>query len=92
MSDDVPGFEWDDAKSQYNAFDRGFDFGYASRIWEGDVLERVDHRRDYGEIRIQALGTIEGRHFVVVFTWRGHTRRIISARYVHDDEVLKWGA
>jgi uncharacterized protein len=58
---------------------RGFDFEYAARIFEGTVLERED-RRDYDERRIVSVGQIEGDVFVVVYTWRGNRRRIISAR------------
>jgi uncharacterized DUF497 family protein len=73
-------FEWDDRKSQANLFRRGFGFDFAARIFEGDVIERVDDRRDYGEERIVALGCVDGEWLVVVYTWRGEARRIISAR------------
>jgi uncharacterized DUF497 family protein len=46
---------------------------------EGTVLEREDRRRDYGEPRIVCVGQIEGEVFVVVYTWRGNRRCIISA-------------
>jgi uncharacterized DUF497 family protein len=61
-------FEWDDAKGHNCLEKRGFDFAFASRLWERRVIERQDNRHDYGEIRIQALGTIETQYFVVVFT------------------------
>ena len=73
-------FEWDEAKSCKNLRDRGFDFAFAARIFEQDVLEHEDARQDYGEQRIIALGEIEGEVFVVVYTWREPCRRIISAR------------
>jgi uncharacterized DUF497 family protein len=73
-------FEWDEAKSRKNLRERGFDFTFAARIFEQDVLEQEDTRQDYGEQRIIALGEIEGEVFVVVYTWRGPCRRIISAR------------
>jgi uncharacterized DUF497 family protein len=84
------GFEWDNAKSQECLETRGFDFAFASRLWEQHVVERGDNRRDYGEVRIQALGRIEDQYFVVVFTWRGTIRRIISARRAQQKEVRKW--
>ena len=73
-------FEWDEAKSRKNLRERGFDFAFAARIFEQDVLEHEDTRRDYDEQRIIALGEIEGEVFVAVYTWRGPYRRIISAR------------
>jgi uncharacterized DUF497 family protein len=73
-------FEWDEAKSERNRTERGFDFEFAKRVFDGDTLERVDNRWDYGEERIVAFGKIEGEVLAVVYTWRGSVRRIISAR------------
>jgi uncharacterized protein len=73
-------FEWDEAKSERNRKERGFGFDYACRIFESPVIEEEDRRRDYGERRIVATGQVEGDIFVLVFTWRGRRRRIISAR------------
>jgi uncharacterized protein len=74
-------FEWDEAKSQGNLEKRGFDFEYAARIFEaGDRLEYEDRRRHYGERRMVAIGEVEGEILFVVYTRRGASRRIISAR------------
>jgi uncharacterized protein len=74
-------FEWDEAKSQDNLEKRGFDFEYAARIFQtGDRLEYEDQRRHYGERRMVAIGEIEGEILFLVYTWRGTSRRIISAR------------
>jgi uncharacterized DUF497 family protein len=78
-------FGWDARKSARNLRDRGFDFEFASRIFERQTLEREDRRRDYGERRIIALGQVEGIGLTVVYTDRagirdGGVRRIISAR------------
>jgi transcriptional regulator with XRE-family HTH domain len=51
-------FEWDEAKSGRNLSERGFGFDYAARIFLGPTLEKPDDRRDYGEIRIQAIGQV----------------------------------
>lgn len=90
VSDDLGKFEWDEAKSQACATSRGFDFAYTTRLWQSPVQEREDTRKDYGEIRVQALGRIDGLFFVVVYTWRGKQRHIISARRAHSKEVEKW--
>ena len=79
-------FEWDETKSQGNLERRGFDFDFATRVFDGDVLEHDDTRRNYGERRIACLGEIEGEIFAVVYTWRGSNRRIISARYANRRE------
>jgi uncharacterized protein len=73
-------FEWDDAKSRRNLTERGFDFEFAARIFEADLLEYEDRRREWGERRIAAIGEVEDEVLFVVYTWRGAHRRIISAR------------
>lgn len=77
-------FTWDERKSDDNFALRGFDFAFASRIFAGWTLERVDARREYGEVRVRALGMVEGTHLTVIYTDRvaagGRERRIISAR------------
>jgi len=76
--DDV--FEWDEAKSLRNQLQRGFDFDYASRIFQSSTFERADLRRPYGETRILSIGQVGADILTVVYTRRGVRRRIISAR------------
>jgi uncharacterized DUF497 family protein len=77
-------FEWDPRKSDDNLAARGFDFEFATLIFEGPTLEREDTRRDYGEPRVVAVGLAQGIHLTVVYTDRttaqGARRRLISAR------------
>lgn len=77
-------FSWDQQKSTRNLRDRGFDFEFATLIFEGPTLEREDTRRDYGERRMVAIGIAQGLALTVVYTDRTETgavvRRIISAR------------
>jgi uncharacterized protein len=77
-------FSWDQQKSSHNFRDRGFDFAFATLIFEGPTLEREDARRDYGERRIVAIGIAQAVALTVVYTDRTETgevvRRIISAR------------
>ncbi|HUN49521.1 MAG TPA: BrnT family toxin [Candidatus Sulfotelmatobacter sp.] len=79
-------FEWDGRKDASNFRKDGIDFEFARRIFAGTVLERASDRRDYGEARIIAVGAVEGVEIVVVFTKRGETRRLISARRAHVSE------
>lgn len=72
-------FEWDERKREENLRSRGVDFRTASGIFDGPVAEIEDRRADYGEKRFRALGGCDGEQFVVVYTWRGAKRRIISA-------------
>ena len=83
-------FEWDDTKSDQTLHERGFDFGYAALIFDGQTIETVDNRRLYGETRIRAIGQIEQDVLVVVYTDRENIRRIISARKASRKERLQW--
>ena len=77
-------YAWDAGKSERNLAERGFDFAFASLIFGGPTLERIDARQDYGEVRRVAIGLADGIHLTVVYTDRaeagGVVRRIISAR------------
>ena len=85
-------FEWDPEKELRNIAKHKVDFRTASKIWQSLVLETPDNRIDYGEIRFQALGEVDDRLMVVVFTWRGSIRRIISARKANPRENRRFEA
>lgn len=76
---------WDDAKSRANLAERGFDFAFAAAIFAEPTIDRVDGRRDYGEVRHVAVGRAAGMALTVVYTDRSSPdgsleRRVISAR------------
>jgi len=77
-------FEWDARKSDRNLRVRGFDFEFATQVFDGPTLERQDTRRDYGERRVIAIGRADGITLTLVYTDRAEAgeqvRRIISAR------------
>ena len=75
-------YEWDDRKNHANRHKHGIDFADAARIFEASVpvFEAEDRRRNYGEPRIRAIGMCAEDLLYVVYTPRGDTRRIISAR------------
>ncbi len=84
-------FEWDDAKSNACAADRGFDFNYASQVFlDPQRITTQDLRWNYGEERFRVLADIEGRTYVVIFTKRGSLTRIISARKANAREVAEY--
>ena len=84
-------FEWDLAKSNACQISRNFDFAYVISIFLDPALI-VDHDRrwDYGEERFQAIGVVDKRVFVVVFTRRSKAIRIISARKANSREVKRY--
>ena len=76
-------FEWDPAKSEANLEERGFDFEFATLVFEGPTLEVQDRRHAYGETRTAAIGRADGLEMTVIFTGDSGgsvVRRIISAR------------
>jgi uncharacterized protein len=83
-------FEWDEAKSQRTLKERGFSFEYAARIFLGPTLERRDERREYGEVRVQAIGRVADDILFVVYTDRGDTRHLISASLANRKECRLW--
>lgn len=72
-------FEWDENKREDNVQKHGVDFVRAALMFSNPLLERPDDREDYGEERWIAIGHWQDNHMVVVYTWRGENRRIISA-------------
>jgi uncharacterized DUF497 family protein len=81
-------FEWDESKSEACFQDRGFDFAYAARaFFDPGRIVQADTRHSYGEDRFQLMGAIELRLFVVAYTLRQESIRIISARKANQREV-----
>ena len=83
-------FEWDTQKYADNLEKHGVDFIEAILIFENPVLERIDSRKDYGEIRYQAVGVADDECFSIIYTWRGDNRRIISAWRLGKDGKRKY--
>lgn len=86
------GVEWDEAKRLSNLRKHKIDFIDAAKVFVNPTLERPDDRDDYGEERIICIGEFEGSYFVVVYTWRGENRRIISAWRAGRDEQETYDA
>jgi uncharacterized DUF497 family protein len=73
-------FEWDEDKRIINLAKHGIDFEGAKLIFDGVTMELVDDRVEYGEERIGTYGIANNEVLFVVYTQRGNSRRIISAR------------
>jgi hypothetical protein len=83
-------FEWDEAKAAANLLKHGVSFLTAAAIFDNEVLERIDDREDYGEVRSIGLGRVEVEVYRVVYTWRADNLvRIISAQKAgkHEREI-----
>jgi len=80
-------FEWDEEKARANLAKHRVSFLTAAEIFANEILERIDDREDYGEIRFIALGRVDTEVYRVVFTWRDEGLiRIISAQKASRDE------
>ena len=84
----VRAVEWDEDKAASNRRKHGIDFDEAIEVFYGESLIRGSDRKK--EERWLAIGETEGRVIAVVFTWRGDTLRIISARAARKNEKRKY--
>jgi uncharacterized protein len=72
-------YSWDQEKNRRNLA-LGIGFEDAARIFDGPTVEKVDDGFDYGEIRVYAVGWVNGLEVTVVYTDENdEERRIISA-------------
>lgn len=80
-------FEWDESKRAANIAKHGIDFVDAPEMFQGPMFIRLDERRNYGELRWQGLGLVQGRVVAVAYTKRDpDTIRIISLRKANSRE------
>lgn len=79
-------YEWDEGKNTANKAKHGLAFEEAAAFDWGGALVVRDSRTEYGEFRFKALGYIEDRLCVVIFTERGDGVRIISLRKANARE------
>ncbi|QGZ64884.1 BrnT family toxin [Paraburkholderia acidisoli] len=79
--------EFDANKRDWTFVERGLEFGRAAEVFLGPHHTRPDARRHYGEDRYLTIGLLDQRVVVVVWTQRGHARRIISMRKANEREI-----
>jgi uncharacterized DUF497 family protein len=83
---------FDASKSERNIALRGISFELATAFEWDSALIIEDVRRDYGESRFQALGRIEKRLYMLVFTPREGKVHVISLRKANEREVKRYEA
>ena len=81
-------FEWDEAKRVANLAGHKVDFKIAEEVFaDPNRVEFEDVRFDYGEMRMIVIGFVdEVLLLTVVYTYRGESVRIISARRATPQE------
>ncbi len=82
--------EYDPTKNQQNIKGRGLSFDLAINFDWDTAIVLEDTRKDYGEPRYSAIGFIESRLYVLVFTPRNEAIRVISLRKSNDREVKRY--
>ena len=81
---------YDPAKNDRNIKERGLSF---ERVRDFDFVQAqfdIDDRKDYGETRQIALGLLDGRVHLLIFTMRNDVIRVISFRKAHFKEVKEY--
>ena len=90
MAENIAGFDWDEGNrgkcQKHGVALADIEAMFRSRI---SIFPDGDHSR--AEERLKAIGSVGGRHILIVFTIRHHGGetliRPISARYMHQKEV-----
>jgi uncharacterized DUF497 family protein len=84
-------FQWDDAKAASNRAKHSVSFEKARLVFD-DVFSIgwLDNSEDYGEDRFVILDMAEGRLLYVVYTMRGESARVISARGAQPNEQRRY--
>ena len=77
---------FDEAKRQKTLRDRGMDFAYAGRVFDGPKFTQKDERRDYPEPRFQTYGLINDRLVAIAWTPIDNGIRVISMRKCNGRE------
>jgi len=89
-------FEWDENKRHETLLSRGIDFIDALLIWDDPLRqERIDTRKDYGEIRYQTIGKSPIGILFVAYTIREYKQgeivnRIISVRSAKAKDIQQY--
>lgn len=82
--------ESDPDKDTINRQKHGLSLADAERMDFGTALYVPDDRYDYGENRTQALGMIDGRLHMLVFTMRRDVLRAILLRKANPREAKRY--
>ncbi len=82
--------EFDHNKDLANRREHGISLEIASAFDFSTALQIEDTRNDYGEVRTIALGYIDNRLYILVYTMRGAILRPISLRKANPRERKRY--
>ena len=83
-------FEFDPAKDAVNREKYGVSLVLGAAVLTNLVDEMLDDRRSYGEIRMNAFGSVQGRLYACTYTAREGRIRLISVRKANTKEQKRW--
>jgi uncharacterized protein len=81
---------FDPAKNERNIQERDLSFERAADFEFETASFEIDKRKNYDEVRVRALGFLDGRLHALVFTERGNDIRVISFRKANRSEVRRY--
>jgi len=81
---------FDAAKDRTNRRKHSISLSRAEDFDFDSALFVVDDREDYGEVRIRAIGFLDGRLYALVFVQEGEDIRAISLRKVTRHEEKEY--
>lgn len=79
-------FEYDIKKSRSNKEKHGLDFEEAQTLWDDERRLEAPVLRD-GEKRFLVIGSVLGKYWTAIITYRENAVRIISVRRSRPEEV-----
>ncbi len=83
-------FEWDDAKQQKVLRDHRVDLAQLPRFFDGPIIEDFDSAHSQSEDRWRAIGMLDDRCVVVVYTERAGATRLVTARPAEPHEEAEF--
>jgi uncharacterized protein len=81
---------WDEAKRRKNLRDHGLDFEGCEALFDGPVVVFEDKRDRYGELRLNAIGWLQGQVVHLTYTERDDDFHVISLRKAEKHEARNY--
>ena len=83
-------FEFDPAKNIVNIAKHGVDLALAGAFELENAMIHVDDRRNYSETRYVAIGYLNGRLHIMVYTLKAKALRVIGLRKANKREQRRY--
>lgn len=81
---------WDEAKRRRNLREHGLDFTGCEALFDGPVVVLEDRRDRYGELRLNAIGWLDGQVVHLTYVERDDDFHAISLRKAEKHEIRRY--